>query len=75
MNKQADNQVVIRSGMGLADVVFVVFLVLKLIGVINWSWWWITAPLWGQIVLGIAIVLLVFIISWIIVLFEMIFHK
>lgn len=25
---------------------FVVFLILKLTGVINWSWWLITAPLW-----------------------------
>ena len=26
--------------------VFIVFLVLKLTGVIDWSWWWVTAPLW-----------------------------
>lgn len=26
---------------------FLVFLVLKLTGTIGWSWWWITAPLWG----------------------------
>lgn len=24
---------------------FLVFLVLKLTNVINWSWWWVTAPL------------------------------
>lgn len=29
------------------------FLVLKLCGVIGWSWWWVTAPLWG----GLALVL------------------
>jgi len=26
---------------------FITFLVLKLTSVINWSWWWVTAPLWG----------------------------
>lgn len=26
--------------------VFIVFLVLKLTGVIDWSWWWVTSPLW-----------------------------
>ncbi|QFG10436.1 hypothetical protein KIV65_gp31 [Mycobacterium phage Anthony] len=31
---------------GFAGLLFVVFLVLKLIGVIAWSWLWITAPLW-----------------------------
>lgn len=25
---------------------FIVFLVLKLAGVIAWSWWWVTSPLW-----------------------------
>jgi len=34
-------------------VLFLVFLTLKLTGVIAWSWWWVTAPLWG----GIAAVL------------------
>ena len=26
---------------------FLAFLTLKLTGVIAWSWWWVTAPLWG----------------------------
>lgn len=26
---------------------FIVFLVLKLTHVIDWSWWWVTCPLWG----------------------------
>lgn len=35
-------------------VLFVVFLVLKLTGYIAWSWWWITAPLWGGFLVGVA---------------------
>lgn len=27
-------------------ILFIVFLVLKLTDVINWSWWWVTSPLW-----------------------------
>jgi len=34
------------SGIGLGSLLFVVFLVLKLVGVITWSWWWVTSPLW-----------------------------
>jgi hypothetical protein len=37
------------------SVLFVVFLILKLTHVIDWSWWWITAPLW----IGTAFVLVV----------------
>lgn len=30
---------------------FLVFLVLKLTKAIDWSWWWITAPIWGVFVI------------------------
>ena len=42
---------------GPAFLLFLVFLVLKLCKVIEWSWWWVTAPLW--IPLGIAIIFIV----------------
>jgi membrane protein YdbS with pleckstrin-like domain len=34
------------NGIGLGTVLFIVFLILKLTGNINWSWWWVTSPLW-----------------------------
>lgn len=36
---------------GLPSLVFLAFLVLKLAGVIAWSWWWVTAPLWVPVAL------------------------
>lgn len=44
---------------GLPGVLFVVFLILKLTGSIDWSWWWVTAPLWGFLVLLFVIIALV----------------
>ena len=32
-------------------ITFIVFLVLQLCKVIAWSWWWVTAPLWGGFIL------------------------
>ncbi len=34
----------------------VAFIVLKLCGVINWSWWWVCSPIWIPIVLTIIVV-------------------
>ena len=34
---------------------FLVFLVLKLTSVISLSWWWITAPLWAPILVGLLV--------------------
>ena len=46
------------GGIGLVGATFLVFLVLKLTGNIAWSWWWVTAPLWGGALLIVAIVAL-----------------
>jgi hypothetical protein len=35
---------------------FLVFLVLKLTDVIDWSWWWVTCPVWAVPVILILIV-------------------
>lgn len=40
--------------MNIPAVLFFIFLVLKLTGSIDWSWWWITSPLWGCYVLWIV---------------------
>ncbi len=34
------------EGISLMLALFLVFLTLKLVGVITWSWWWVTSPLW-----------------------------
>ena len=44
------------SGMGIGMVLFIVFLVLKLTGTIDWSWWWVTSPLWIPLALGGVII-------------------
>jgi len=33
----------------------VIFVVLKFLNVINWSWWWVLSPIWILIVLSILI--------------------
>lgn len=38
-----------------AFMLFVVFLILRLTDTIDWSWWWITAPLWAPAAFVIAI--------------------
>lgn len=36
----------------------VAFIILKLCKVIDWSWWWVTAPFWGGIAIVIALMIL-----------------
>lgn len=43
--------------MSLPTLLFIVFLVLKLTNNIDWSWWWVTSPLWIPLAVAVVIVL------------------
>lgn len=50
------------GGIGFCGLLGIVFIVLKLTKVIDWSWWWVTAPLWGPTALvltGLIVFLIV----------------
>lgn len=34
------------GGLGISGTLGVIFIVLKLVGVIDWSWWWVLSPFW-----------------------------
>ena len=40
--------------------VFVIITVLKLTGIIAWSWWWITAPIWIPFLIAVILVIAFF---------------
>jgi len=45
------------GGIGFSGLLTIAFIVLKLCGVINWSWWWVLSPLW--ISFGLVLVILI----------------
>ena len=51
------------SGIGICGVLTIVFIVLKLVGVINWSWLWVLCPLWIDILLTIIVLVIITIID------------
>lgn len=54
----------------ILGIMFLIFMTLKLTGYIAWSWWWVTAPLWGPLALVVVLGILAFI-----VLFAWEWHK
>lgn len=48
---------------GIVGLLGVVFVTLKLTGVINWSWLWVTAPFWMPLGLGLSFALIAFLIG------------
>ena len=39
----------------LGIILFLIFMTLKLCGVIAWSWWWVTAPIWAPFLIALSI--------------------
>lgn len=49
------------NGLGIGTILFLIFMVLKLTNYIDWSWWWVTAPLWIPIIiLGVVGLIAIF---------------
>ena len=46
-----------EGSLGIGTILFLIFMILKLCGVISWSWWWITAPIWIPIAIILAVVI------------------
>lgn len=45
-------------GMNTCGVLLIIFIVLKIVGVINWSWCWVLCPFWIPLLIFIGIVLI-----------------
>ena len=51
-----------NAGVGTGSVLQIVFIVLKLCGLIDWSWWWVMSPTWisaGIVALLLLVVALI----------------
>lgn len=52
-----------RVGLGFAEALTILFIALKLTGVIAWSWLWVLSPLWISAAIVIVIGLVIFLFS------------
>ena len=48
----------------------VVFITLKLLGKIDWSWWWVLAPFWAPLVAVLGILGIVFVVGLLVMILE-----
>jgi hypothetical protein len=52
-----------NGGIGFGGLLAIVFITLKLLGIISWSWWWVLSPIWIPFLLIMFIILIAVIIS------------
>ena len=54
-----DNNSSSSGGIGFCGLLTIVFIILKLCGVIAWSWWWVLSPLWISFIIAIILIAIV----------------
>lgn len=54
-----ENKTTVNGGIGFIGLLTIAFIVLKLIGVITWSWVWVLSPVWISAVIYAVVVLMV----------------
>lgn len=54
------------GGISVVGLLGIVFVTLKLLGYIDWLWWWVTLPFWGGFAFVLGVLALVGI-GWLIV--------
>lgn len=60
MSENKNNTV--SGGIGFSGLLTIVFITLKLLGVINWSWLWVLSPIWISMAIAVIILAIFFII-------------
>jgi len=51
------------GGIGLLGALGLLFVGLKLGGVITWSWWWVTLPFWGGLAIAAALLIVALVVA------------
>mgnify|MGYP000932590926 FL=1 len=52
------------NGIGFVGALTIAFVVLKLMKIIDWSWWWVLSPLWISTLVVIVVFAVVLLVIW-----------
>ena len=60
------NETTSSGGIGFVGVLTLLFIALKLLNKISWSWWWVLSPMWISVCVVLFIIVIVIIIGFIV---------
>ena len=55
-----DNKSSSGSGIGFIGLLQLLFITLKLVGVIDWSWLWVLSPIWISLIIVVICLIIIF---------------
>lgn len=67
LSKLVENKretLVLNRGIGPVGLLGIAFVIMKITGAITWSWWWVLAPFWIPVCIGIVLLCVVGVLTW-----------
>lgn len=65
-NENKSTNISTNGGIGFLGALTILFIALKLTHIIDWSWWWVLAPLWIPVAVVLGIIAIVAIVIMIV---------
>lgn len=67
LSKLVENKretLVLNRGIGPVGLLGIAFVIMKITGAITWSWWWVLAPFWIPVCIGIVLLCVSGVLIW-----------
>lgn len=58
-NENKSTNISTNGGIGFLGALTILFIALKLTHIIDWSWWWVLAPLWIPVAVVLGVIAIV----------------
>lgn len=62
----SDNNSTRSGGIGFTGLLTLLFIALKLLHKIDWSWWWVLSPIWISTALVVVILVVAFVVMFVV---------
>ena len=62
--EKTEKSTIVNAGAGFSALLAILFIGLKITGNIDWSWWWVLAPLWIPVALLLCIVIVAYLVIY-----------
>ena len=63
MSMSKEKSVSVQVGPGFIGTLTLIFITLKLLGKIDWSWWWVLSPLWIGAAFSVVLMIIALLIA------------
>lgn len=58
-----DKKTSVSGGIGFTGLLTIAFIVLKLLGIISWSWVWVLSPIWIDAILVVILLIVLILVE------------